>query len=166
MTESAPESTPSWPMWSPRRIQDWLEHRGGSRPDWPDMSRWSEWPDLFDRWPEFPLASHLKVEEFRDGDDLVVRAEMPGIDPDKDVEITLTDHTIRIRAERREETKSDDKDGYRSEFRYGSFHRSIPLPAGASDSDVKATYIDGILEIRVPVDKEVAEARKVTVARG
>jgi HSP20 family protein len=72
---------------------------------------------------------------------------------------------LRVHAERREETKSEDKGSYRSEFRYGSFTRVVPLPAGATEKDVKATYKDGILEIRVPVDRAVAEATKIPVQR-
>jgi HSP20 family protein len=107
----------------------------------------------------------MRVEEFRDGDTLVVKAEMPGMNPDEDVEISVSDHTLRIRAERRQESKVEEKHGYRSEFRYGSFVRSVPLPVGATDEDVKATYKDGVLEVRVPIDQQTAEARKVPVHR-
>ena len=107
----------------------------------------------------------LRVEEFTEGDEVVVRAEMPGIDPDKDVHITVNDHTLQLRAERREETKTEDKGSYRSEFQYGSFTRTLQLPAGATDQDVKATYKDGILEVRVPVDRKEAEARKIPIQR-
>lgn len=122
---------------------------------------------LFD-WmgvPEWFETTPLKVEEFRDGDELVVRAEMPGIDPDKDVAIDVTDHMLRIKAERHQETKTEDKDGYRTEFQYGSFTRVLPMASGASGDDVKATYHDGILEIRVPVDQQKADARKIEVTR-
>ena len=95
----------------------------------------------------------MRVENFTEGNEAVVRVEMAGIDPDKDVEISVTDHTLRVHAERREETKTEDKGSYRSEFRYGSFTRVVPFPAGATEKDVKATYKDGILEIRVPVDR-------------
>jgi HSP20 family protein len=117
-------------------------------------------------WSGMEGLDVLRVEEFVDGDEIVVRAEMPGIDPDKDVELTVTDHTLRIRAERREEAQSEEKGAYRSEFRYGSFSRSVPLPVGASEKDVKATYKDGILEVRVPLDEQEAEAKKVKVERG
>ncbi len=90
---------------------------------------------------------------------------MPGIDPDKDVQITVSDHTLHLRAERREETKTEDKGSYRSEFRYGTFSRTVQLPVGATEKDVKATYRDGILEVRIPVDRRAAEARKVQVQR-
>jgi HSP20 family protein len=90
---------------------------------------------------------------------------MPGIDPDRDVEITVRDHTLRLHAERREEHKTEEHGTYRSEFRYGSFTRTVPLPLGASEDDVKATYKDGILEVQIPIDRSEAEARKVAVQR-
>lgn len=107
----------------------------------------------------------MRVEQHEEGGALVVRVEMPGMDPDRDVEITVSDHRLRIRAERREESKKEDASGYRSEFRYGSFVRTIPLPAEATEDDVKASYRDGILEVRVPVDREKAQARKVPITR-
>jgi Hsp20/alpha crystallin family len=69
----------------------------------------------------------------------------PGSTPDNDVEVTVSDGTLSIKAERREETKLDEKLGFRSEFRYGSYTRTIGLPIGATEEDVKATYRDGIL---------------------
>jgi HSP20 family protein len=107
----------------------------------------------------------LRVEDFTEGSEAVVRVEMPGIDPDKDVEISVRDHTLRLRAERRQETKTEEKGAYRSEFRYGSFTRTVPLPAGATEKDVKATYKDGVLEVRVPIDREAAEATKIPIQR-
>jgi HSP20 family protein len=141
-----------------------LIHRNRSDVDWPDLfgARMFDvptvWKDLFD-------DSEMKVEEFRDGDTLVVRAEMPGIDPDKDVEITVADRMLHLRAERRSETKTEDKKGYRSEFRYGSFSRSVRLPAGAGEDDVKASYNDGILEVRIPVDDNANGAKKIPITR-
>jgi HSP20 family protein len=132
--------------------------------DWPELfgRRFSDWPDL---WPKLMEGSGVRLEEYEQDGHLVVRAEMPGIDPDKDVEITVEDRVLRIRAERRQETKTEDKKGFRSEFHYGSFVRQVPLPAGASEKDVSATYTDGILEVRVPVDGEAAEAKKVPISR-
>jgi HSP20 family protein len=142
--------------------------------------RSSDWGDMFERWlgelprprlwPELRRTfgegmDLLKVEEFTEGDEVVVRAEMPGIDPDKDVHITVSDHTLRLRAERRQESKTEENGGYRSEFHYGSFTRTVALPLGASDQDVKATYKDGILEVRIPVDRTEAEAKKVPIQR-
>lgn len=156
------------------------KHEKSERPETTPAVRSSDWGDMFDRWlGELPrprlwpdlrrsfgeAMDLMKVEEFTDGDAVVVRAEMPGIDPDKDVHITVTDHTLRLEAERREEKRSEEKGRHRSEFHYGSFVRTVSLPVGASDDDVKATYKDGILEVRIPVDRAEAEARRVPVQR-
>jgi len=109
----------------------------------------------------------MRVEEFVDGDTAVVRAEMPGIDPDSDVEITVEDGILHVRAHREERTEEDRPEGYRSEFRYGSFERSVRLPEGTTEADITATYTDGILEVRVPAPKPVEKAAtKIEVTRG
>jgi HSP20 family protein len=96
----------------------------------------------------------IRVDEFRDGDELVIRAELPGVDPEKDVELTVSDGALYLQAERREEERHKGKGWHRRELRYGSFSRTIPLPAGVKETDIKATYKDGMLEIRIPVPKE------------
>jgi len=142
-----------------------LIHRNRSDVDWPDLfgTRMFDvpatWKDLFD-------DSDMKVEEFRDDDTLVVRAEMPGIDPDKDVEIIVSDGMLHLSAERRSETTTEDKKGYRSEFRYGSFSRSVRLPAGAGEDDVKAAYTGGILEARIRIDEKSNGAKKIPISHG
>ena len=107
----------------------------------------------------------MRVENFTEGNEAVVRVEMPGVDPDKDVEIVVSDHSLRVHAERREESKIEGKGSYQSEFRYGSFTRVVPMPAGATEKDVKATYKDGILEVRVPIDRAAAQATKIPIQR-
>ncbi len=142
-----------------------LTTRGRGELDWPEWftSRFGiDWPE----WPELFAGDTIRVEEFRDDGELVVRAELPDIDPENDVEITLVDHALRISAERRQSEEHRDKRGYRSEFRYGSFSRTVRLPAGATEKDVKATYKDGILEVRVPLDQSSAESRKIPIERG
>ena len=122
--------------------------------------RWRKW--LIDEDPE----GWLRVEEEHKDGALVIRSEIPGIDPDKDVDVSVTDHTLRISAKREERIEDKKKDGYRSEFRYGEFQRSLPLPAGVDRDSVKAAYKDGILEITIPwpVDEE-SGSTKVPVAR-
>lgn len=80
---------------------------------------------------------------------------MPGIDPDKDVEITVSDGVLHLKAHREEKAEKNKPAVYRSEFHYGSFERAIRLPEGATEADVKANYQDGILEVRVPIAKPV-----------
>lgn len=128
-------------------------------------------PNLFDwvesAWPSLSAArsvfgKHLiRVEDRMEDDHYVIRAELPGIDPDKDVKITVDDHTLVIDAERSEE-KSDTT---RSEFQYGSFHRAMPLPAGVKPGDVKATYTDGILTVTIGI-AQVAPAHQIPIERG
>jgi HSP20 family protein len=160
-TTPAPSKTPAPSMTpgqspTPAAAADWLDRWFGDLP-----RLWPEWRHLLGAGTEV-----LRVEEFTEGDTMVVRAELPGIDPDRDVEIQMSDHTLRIRAERRMETTDDAPAGYRSEFRYGSYLRSVPLPIGATADAVHATYTDGILEVRVPIDHATTEARRIPVSRG
>jgi HSP20 family protein len=143
-----------------------LMKRTPSEMEWPDWigRRLSEFPSFRDLLEAGDAAMH--VEEFEEEGRHVVRAEMPGLDPEQDIEITVSGGTLRIKAERRQETKTEDKKGYRTEFRYGSFLRTVALPAGASEADVTATYADGILEVRIPISPEEAAARKIPVGRG
>ncbi|WP_104163823.1 Hsp20/alpha crystallin family protein [Cryobacterium sp. N22] len=126
-----------------------------------------ELPDSVRRFFEGDWESAaLRVEEYQDGNTLVVKAEMPGIDPDKDVDISVSDGVLHIQAERQETTEHKEKGGYRTEFRYGSFARDIPLPIGSKDSDVSASYRDGVLEVRVPVAERSETTSKIQVTRG
>src|SRR4029453_9450269 len=92
----------------------------------------------------------IKVEEFIDGEQLVVQAELPGVDPERDIDVSVENGVLTIAAERRESNREKFDKGFHSEFRYGSFVRQVRLPAGTSPEGVSATYKDGVLEIRVP----------------
>lgn len=116
----------------------------------------------FPRWHD--VDDLIRVEEFREDGTLVVRADLPGIDPDKDVELTVSDGMLYIRAERREEEKREDQGYLRRELRYGSLSRALPLPEGITESDITADYKAGILEIRIPEPKQ-EPARKIPVSR-
>jgi HSP20 family protein len=131
---------------------------------------WFEGPDLF-RWiegvrPFFGAEDRIRVEEELTDDTLVIRAEMPGIDPDKDVEITVGDGVLHLRAERKSESKDEREGRFRSEFHYGSFDRMIRVPKDVVLEDVDATYKAGILEITVPYKVPTeAPPRKVPVTK-
>jgi HSP20 family protein len=131
-----------WPSFMPRRFLDW-----------------------FDAGDLFEGEHRMRVEECTEGDELVIRAEMPGIDPEKDVQVHLRNHRLEIRAERKQQETSKEKGVRRSEFHYGSFSRVVTLPPDATESDVHASYKDGILEVRVPRDRKQADATKVPVER-
>jgi HSP20 family protein len=72
----------------------------------------------------------ISVDEYRDGDMHVIRAELPGIDPDRDVEVTVQDGLLRISAERRIQEDTEDKGYTRHELRYGSFTPVAGSPTG------------------------------------
>ena len=107
------------------------------------------------------LMPHIPVEDYVEEGTYVVRAEMPGIDPAKDVEVTVSEDVLTIRGERREEQK----DRNHHEFHYGSFERSVRLPRGTKVEDIKAAYADGVLELRVPVKGEEPTALRIPVQR-
>lgn len=107
----------------------------------------------------------MRVEEFMEAGKLVIKAEMPGIDVDKDVKITVSDGRLRIQAERQERTEDKQKDSYRSEFHYGSFVREMALPHGVKPADVTAAYKDGVLRIEVPMPEEAEAETTVPVVR-
>jgi HSP20 family protein len=131
----------------PRRLSelfDWLEE------GFPTIPLWR------------PFDTHwMRVEDYQTEGRYVIRVELPGIDPDKDVEITVADGILTIQAERHEEKQ----EGKRSEFRYGSFSRTCRLPEGADESDVTATYKDGILEVSVAIGPEVKpEPKRIEIS--
>jgi HSP20 family protein len=126
-------------------------------------------PGLVD-WFEEPfltlrpyLGQPIKVEEYVEDDHYMIRAELPGIDPAKDVEITVGAGYLTISAERSDKVETK----HRSEFRYGSFTRSLMLPVNADEDAVKASYHDGILTISVGMKAEKKEsAKKIEVTTG
>jgi HSP20 family protein len=134
--------------------------------DWFD-----QWPRMFDRhFPDllgrgFMGGEGIRVEQFTDGDDIVIRAEVPGVDPEEDIEVSVASGKLTIAAERQQKEESRDDKGFRSEFHYGSFRRIMTLPPGTTADDVSAGYEDGILEVRVPVDKDVESKTRVAVER-
>ncbi len=123
------------------------------------------WRRMFEN--DLEAGGWLRVEERREGNDLVVRAELPGIDPDKDVDLTVVDGVLRITARREERKEQKDKDRgvVRSEFRYGTFVRNVVLPSGADENSIKATYKDGILEIRISGATEKQEAKRIPISK-
>jgi HSP20 family protein len=92
-----------------------------------------------------------------------VRADLPGLKKE-DVNIELTDDSLAIEGERREEREEDREGYYRSERTYGSFHRVVPLPEGAIPETAKATFNNGVLEVVLQAPpREVSRKRRVEI---
>jgi HSP20 family protein len=132
--------------------------RRDPRTMFPDLVEWFEEPFLTLR-PY--LAQPIRIEDYVEGERYLVRAELAGIDPAKDVELTVGAGYLTIRAERHSTTEGK----HRSEFRYGSFSRILPLPPNVNEDDVVATYRDGILTISVGLktEKEKEAVKKIEV---
>jgi HSP20 family protein len=128
----------------------------------PELIDWAEsFPSMFGFRP-MPGVQGIRVEDFVEDGMYVVRAELPGIDPGKDVTITVDDRLLTISAERAEETAEKNH----TEFRYGSFSRTVALPADAHEDDIKASYAKGILTVKVPVDETAKAHRKIEIETG
>lgn len=124
---------------------------------------WFDW--LESNFPfRSPFASDehpIRVEEYLDGDDYTIRAEIPGVDPDRDLEISVEHGKLTLAAERVEEFK----EGKRSEFHYGFLTRTVDLPEGSAEDAIAANYVDGVLTVTVPVRTRGATRRKVAISK-
>lgn len=133
------------------------------------------------KWPEIPTFGSLQREMdrlfedfFRRGglmrpsvdvvetnDTVVVKAELPGMEP-KDVDISVSDDRLTIKGERKAEKEEKGKTFYRMERCYGSFSRTIELPASVEADKAKADYKNGVLEITLPKTEQV-KAKKIPI---
>jgi HSP20 family protein len=106
------------------------------------------------------------IESFVEEGKLVVRADMPGIDP-KNIEVNVTGNMLTLRGKREEKQETKKRDFLHREVRYGSYEYSTSLPAGIKAEDVKATYREGVLELTAAIPKESAPKEvKVHVETG
>lgn len=125
-----------------------------------------EVPEPVRRFLQGQSDSSLRVEQYQEGDTLVVRAELPGIDPETDVDISIADDRLHIDARRYEDDDRVSKNGYRTEFHCGERSRSIPLPRGVNQDGIVATYEDGILEIRIQLpEQSEPQSTRIRVVR-
>lgn len=105
-----------------------------------------------------------RVEAFQKGDTFIVRAELPGLKKEN-VEVNVTDDAIVIQGERSEEHERNDEGFYASERSYGSFYRAVPLPEGVIADSAKASFKDGLLEVRLQAPpSEVSKGRRIEIA--
>jgi HSP20 family protein len=105
------------------------------------------------------------VEVFERDNNLVVRAELPGLDKD-DVKVELTDDGLVIEGERKREHEERLEGGYRSEIEYGRFYRMIPLPEGVNVDQAQALMNNGVLEVMIPMAEVRRPRRSIPVETG
>jgi HSP20 family protein len=94
------------------------------------------------------------VEMFETDNEIVVRAELPNVDP-KQVDITVTTEALTLKGTTKHEEEQRGRNYYRRELRYGAFARTLPLPVEVKSEEAKATYKDGVLEVRIPKSERV-----------
>ena len=133
-----------------------------ARPAW-NTDRWVRdffGPAAADDWFKgFRPAAEIA----KDGDDAVVRVELPGIDVEKDVNVEVDKGQLVIHGERRDE-RAEEKDGRTlSEVRYGSFRRSFRLPTHINGDAISASYDTGVMTVRVAGAYKGAEAQRIAI---
>ena len=164
--KTAQAAQPAWPAQITWSYLQWREIMAKlPRPQapasfralFPDLADWLESP-----WtgpPPFLTGQVFRLEEAMRDDRYVVRAELPGLDPENDIEVTVEGRILTIRAERRQQ----DNGPCRSEFRYGSLARAVRLPARVEAADVSARYDRGVLEVSVPVQVVKSEGTRIPI---
>jgi HSP20 family protein len=113
--------------------------------------------------PETEVAWTPRIEIVLEHDELMVRAELPGIEP-KDVTVEVKDERLILKGTRHKTFKTSKEEFIKTERLYGEFYRAIPLPEGAIAEAATAVFVNGVLEIRLPVPpRHEPKTRKVNV---
>lgn len=118
------------------------------------------WPERWSRREVMELEAPA-VDLFEDKNEIVIKAELPGMEKEN-VEVKLTDHMLTIKGEKKKEEEVKEENYYRSERSYGSFIRTLELPADVHADKVKASFKNGVLEVRLPKTEE-AKTKEVKV---
>jgi len=130
-----------WERDMERVFDDFLGRR--VRPLWDD--RW---------WPIKDLGIPAPaVDLYEEKDEIVAKAELPGMEKG-DIQVNISDHLLTIKGEKKKEEETKEKNFYRSERSYGSFSRSVELPADVHGEKARASFKNGVLEIRLPKTEE------------
>lgn len=129
------------------------------RPFWPfeEFDRFfEEFPRI---WPEKVTGFVPSVDIYEEKGKIIVEAPITGIEPEK-IDISIEDNVLTIKGKSEKKKEVEEKDYYRKEVRYGSFYRSVSLPAPVIKEKAEATYEDGLLKIAIPKTVEKVEAAK------
>lgn len=123
---------------------------------------WGGHPSVFEQLGDF----HAKVDVKDTENEIVVSAELPGVDM-KDIAITLNRDSLVLKGEKKVEKEEKEKGYYRMERSYGSFYRALPLPCEVESEGIDAVFKDGVLTVTLPKSKETIKSQKqITVKAG
>ena len=137
--------------WFDRMVDDFW------RRPFPSLLRTERW------WPaEASMMMRVPaVDVYEEKDDVVIKAEIPGLEKE-DISVQVTDSTLMIKGEKKREEEIKEQDYYRCERSFGSFTRAVNLPSEVKADQVKASFKNGVLEVRMPKTEE-AKKKAVTV---
>lgn len=113
-------------------------------------------------WAGFQNEKGLATNLFTEGNDLIVRSNIPGMKPE-DISVNVKDNILTIDAERKNDSEQKEKKFIRNERVQRQFHGTISLPAGAQSDKVTADYKDGILTVRIPRTQK-AQPKQIAVS--
>ncbi len=151
MTKREPETMPARFPTSLDEMERWFEdvfRRPFFAPTW--MPR-IKFPELGEMAPS--------VDIYEEGGDVVLKAELPGMKKD-DIDVNIAGDTVTISGEKKAVEKVERKDFYRLERSFGSFTRKLRLPAEIQPDKAKASFHDGVLEVRIPKTEAAKEKTK------
>lgn len=145
------------------RRREWEE--GGLLRPFEEMRRMMEdfWMTPFDALGRWGDGFVPKVDVKEQDKDIVVSAELPGLDQ-KDIDVTVSKDSVRIAGEKKHEEEKEEKGYYRRETSYGTFERVIDLPTEIDEDKAEAEFSKGVLTIRLPKSEEAqAKQRKIKI---
>jgi HSP20 family protein len=109
----------------------------------------------------YPTLCPAPIEYYKEGDNLVVEVDVPGMDP-KEIEVTISGDVLKVAGEREDNCREKQRDCILTEVRYGHFERSIRVPQGLESDQILASYDRGILKLVIALPKSM-KLREVPV---
>lgn len=127
---------------------------------------WDPFEEMNSFFKGFPVPKQVtgfvpSLDIYQDKDNVIVEAPLAGVKPEE-VKISIENDVLTIEGKTEKKSEVDEKNYYRKEVSYGSFHRSVALPTAVNGDKAKAEYEDGVLKITVPKE-ERAKAKTVKV---
>jgi HSP20 family protein len=145
--------------WRPRSLRTWDPTEEMERLiEDPFFAQWPFFRVAWGRTPREGMAWAPALEMYEKDNNFVVKAELPGVKKD-DVDVSITGDTLTIKGQKKASKEIKDEDYYRCESHYGSFSRSVTLPAAVDAKKIEASYENGILEVHVPKAKEAVPTK-------
>ena len=145
--------------WRPRSLLTWNPTEEMERLlEEPFLSQWPLLRVGWGRTPRHEMAWAPALEMYEKDNNFVVKAELPGVKKD-DVDVSIAGDALTIKGQKKASKEIKDEDYYRCESQYGSFSRTITLPAAVDAKKIEASYENGVLEIHVPKAKQAVPTK-------